>query len=171
MFFTVPALLVSALTVSAASVPQARNVLEARQSIAPISTSEINSFPPYAWFASTAYCKPSSTLAWNCGTNCDNNADFIPTASGGDGRDVQFCEYFLCFLVAMYSYVRSGYVGFSPSLNSVVVAHEGTNPESLYDDFFHILTNSLHPCQSCGSHGCGILPGELGFDPFPRYSF
>ena len=32
----------------------------------------------------------------------------------------------------MIYYCATGYVGYSPSLNTVVVAHQGTNPESLY---------------------------------------
>ncbi len=92
MFPTIVSLLLPVLAARAASVPAARSVLEARQSITPISTTQINSYTPYAWFASTAYCTPSQTLAWNCGTNCDGNPGFVTTASGGDGTEIQYCE-------------------------------------------------------------------------------
>ncbi|KAF8735127.1 hypothetical protein AX14_002690 [Amanita brunnescens Koide BX004] len=84
--------------------------LEPRESITPLSNAQITSFTPYTHFASTAYCQPKTTLTWSCGANCNANPDFIPVASGGDGGSVQFW-----------------YVGFSPSLSSVVVAHQGTD--------------------------------------------
>jgi len=85
-------------------------VLEARQSITTLTAAQIASFKPFTYFASTGYCSPSSTLAWNCGATCSANPDFIPVASGGDGSSVQFW-----------------YVGFSPSQNTVIVAHQGTD--------------------------------------------
>ncbi|KAJ3494733.1 hypothetical protein NLJ89_g10743 [Agrocybe chaxingu] len=42
--------------------------------------------------------------------NCNANPDFIPIASGGDGASVQFW-----------------YVGYSPSLGTIIVAHQGTD--------------------------------------------
>ncbi|KAF9581217.1 hypothetical protein BGW38_001851, partial [Lunasporangiospora selenospora] len=45
-----------------------------------------SAFTPYTHFASTAYCTPSTTEAWTCGTNCEANPDFAPVASGGDGE-------------------------------------------------------------------------------------
>ncbi|KAH9055743.1 lipase class 3 family protein [Lactarius vividus] len=108
-----------------------------RQDITPLSTSQISSFAPFAHFASTAYCDPSTTVNWSCGrallaafsttlcgydilmatllANCQANSDFVPTASGGDGDATQFW-----------------YVGFSPSQNnSVIVAHQGTDTSKL----------------------------------------
>jgi len=86
-----------------------------RQSgITSLSSGQVNSFNPFAHFASAAYCSPSVTANWQCGSNCRAESDFIPTTSGGDGSDVQFY-----------------YVGFSPSLNAVIVAHQGTNPEQI----------------------------------------
>ncbi|PPR00191.1 hypothetical protein CVT26_009043 [Gymnopilus dilepis] len=107
--FLVSALLFGLSVVQAVPAPE----LSKRQSITALSTSQINSYTPFTWFASAAYCSPSSTLAWNCGANCAANSDFIPVASGGDGTDVQFW-----------------YVGYSPSQKSVIVAHQGTDPSS-----------------------------------------
>ena len=64
-----------------------------RQTISVLSQSAIAAFKPYTHYASTGYCKPATTLAWNCGANCEANPTFEPVASGGDGDAVQFCEY------------------------------------------------------------------------------
>ncbi|KAF4593718.1 hypothetical protein EYR40_008508 [Pleurotus pulmonarius] len=101
-----------ATAVSAA--PTLETSLFARQAISTLSTAQIASFKPFSFFASAAYCQPARTLAWSCGANCNANADFIPTASGGDGSSTQFW-----------------YVGFSPSQNSVIVAHQGTDTSKI----------------------------------------
>lgn len=88
-----------------------------RQDITPLSTSQISSFAPFTRFASTAYCKPSTTINWSCGANCQENPDFLPVASGGDGDATQFW-----------------YVGFSPSQNTVIVAHQGTDTSEFFAD-------------------------------------
>ncbi|KAL4061893.1 Alpha/Beta hydrolase protein [Scleroderma yunnanense] len=105
MSFLLAIILIGASIVSAISV---------RQSITPLSTSQINSFTPYTYFASAAYCTATQTLAWNCGTNCQANSGFKPVASGGDGSSVQYW-----------------YVGYDPSLSTVIVAHQGTDPSKI----------------------------------------
>lgn len=86
-----------------------------RQAITPLSSSQMASFAPFTHFASTAYCNSSTTVNWSCGSNCQANPDFLPTASGGDGDATQFW-----------------YVGFSPSQNNtVIVAHQGTDTSKL----------------------------------------
>ncbi|TFK42078.1 lipase class 3 family protein [Crucibulum laeve] len=105
-----------------------------RQSITALSTAQISTFKPFTFFASTAACKPSTTLTWSCGANCNANADFIPVASGGDGASVQFW-----------------YVGFSPSQASVIVAHQGTDSSKIQADatdadaFLGTLDSTLFP--------------------------
>ncbi|KLO06124.1 lipase [Schizopora paradoxa] len=101
-------------------------VLEERQAIKTVSSSTVSLFKPYSHFASAAYCKPAATRNWTCGTNCEANPGFQPSASGGDGTDTQYW-----------------YVGYDPTLNTVVVAHQGTNPSSilsLLDDADILLT-------------------------------
>jgi len=39
-----------------------------RQSITPLTSSQINAFNPYSYYATVAYCPPAQTLAWNCGS-------------------------------------------------------------------------------------------------------
>ncbi|KAF4612438.1 hypothetical protein D9613_004374 [Agrocybe pediades] len=120
------ALLLSACSALAAPAPALTDISK-RQSITALTSSQISAFKPFTFFASTAYCQPANTLAWNCGANCNANADFIPTASGGDGSSVQFW-----------------YVGFSPSQGSVIVAHQGTDTSQIEADLTDaeaILTN------------------------------
>ena len=38
-----------------------------RQSITPLSSAQISSFTPFTFFASTAYCNPSTTINFSCG--------------------------------------------------------------------------------------------------------
>ncbi|KAF8637491.1 hypothetical protein AX17_002795 [Amanita inopinata Kibby_2008] len=90
---------------------------ERRQTITPLTTSQIDFYTPYSHFASAAYCDPSTTITWRCGAECDANSDFIPVASGGDGSNVQYW-----------------FVGYSPSLNSVIVAHQGTDVTKIEAD-------------------------------------
>ncbi|KAL0953903.1 hypothetical protein HGRIS_005070 [Hohenbuehelia grisea] len=107
---TVSILVAGTLGVIAAPAP----ALVTRQTISALSSSQIAAFRPFTFFASTAYCQPSNTLAWNCGANCNANPGFVPVASGGDGSSVQFW-----------------YVGFDPGHNSVIVAHQGTDTSKI----------------------------------------
>ena len=59
--------------------------------IVALSTAQVTAFRPYTHYASTGYCSPASTLAWDCGHNCMANPSFEPVASGGDGDLTQFC--------------------------------------------------------------------------------
>lgn len=82
--------------------------------VTPLTSEQVSAFKPFTFYASSAYCQPTTTINWTCGTTCEQNAGFIPTDSGGDGTDTQFW-----------------FVGFDTALNSVIVAHEGTNASSL----------------------------------------
>lgn len=86
----------------------------AGQGISPLTTSQIDYFTPYTYYASAAFCDPAKVLAWNCGANCQANPNFHPIASGGDGDAVQYW-----------------YVGYDPILDTVIVAHQGTNTSNL----------------------------------------
>ena len=83
------ALLVASLAAQAVALPLSAK----RQSISALSQSEIATFTPYTHYASAGYCKPATTLAWNCGANCQANPSFVPVASGGDSVVTQFCEF------------------------------------------------------------------------------
>ncbi|KAI5987111.1 Alpha/Beta hydrolase protein [Pisolithus albus] len=104
------------------------------QSITILDSSQIDSYTPYTYYASAGYCNATQTLAWDCGTNCDANSEFLPVSSGGNGDFVQYW-----------------YVGYDPSLESVIVAHQGTNPSDILplltdaDFFLSNLDSSLFP--------------------------
>jgi len=89
---------------------------------------------PFAFFSAAAYCSPELTANWTCGPNCDGVSGFEPTATGGDGVDVQFW-----------------FVGFHPPLNAIVVAHQGTDPKVILplvtdvDFFLKPLNSTLFP--------------------------
>jgi len=118
------AALFSALAVHpAAAAPS----LLARQSITTLSTSQIDVFTPYTWFASTGYCQPDTTLSWSCGANCNANPGFIPEASGGNGDSTQFW-----------------FVGYDPTLKEVIVSHQGTDSSKilpLIEDVDIVMSN------------------------------
>lgn len=57
-----------------------------------MSSTQVNAFTPYTYYASAGYCNPSVTETWTCGANCDANPGFKPIASGGDGSSTQFCS-------------------------------------------------------------------------------
>ncbi|KAF8347910.1 alpha/beta-hydrolase [Amanita rubescens] len=101
------------LVLSYAPFSLALPILRRQDSITALSASTIDALTPFTHFASAAYCPANETAVWQCGANCQapTNSDFVPTGSGGDGASVQFW-----------------YVGFSPSLKSVIVAHQGTDP-------------------------------------------
>ncbi|KAK0501698.1 alpha/beta-hydrolase [Armillaria luteobubalina] len=102
-----------------------------RVSLAVPTSLHAPAFKPYTFFASTGYCEPDATLAWNCGSNCEANSDFEPVASGGDGSDIQFCEIWLI-----------------KTHRTVIVAHQGTDPSQIEA----LLTDgdfALSPLDSC----------------------
>jgi len=88
-----------------------------RQALTALSSAQISAFTPYSFFAAAGYCSPSTTINWSCGADCNANPGFVPIASGGDGDDIQFW-----------------FVGFDPALSTVVVSHQGTDPDEILAD-------------------------------------
>ncbi|KAF5362154.1 hypothetical protein D9756_002150 [Leucocoprinus leucothites] len=111
--------------------------LEKRETF-PVSPAEIDSFRPYAIYAAVPQCKPTTLLAWNC-TKCLSNPQFTPVTVGGDGDVVQVW-----------------FVGYDPTLDSVIVSFQGTDISKLLplltdaDLFLTPLNPQLFP---------GISPG------------
>ncbi|KAL4069869.1 Alpha/Beta hydrolase protein [Scleroderma yunnanense] len=100
-----------------------------------MSSSQLTALAPYTEFARAAYCSPSIVQGWNCGEACSAVPGFQVTLTGGDGNAVQYY-----------------YVGYWPSQNTVVVAHQGTDPTQFYAD----LTNMDLPLTSPSST---LFPG------------
>ncbi|EJF64379.1 alpha/beta-hydrolase [Dichomitus squalens LYAD-421 SS1] len=109
---------VLAVPTSTLPVPQRR-----QENITPLARTQVSSFKPYTNYASTAYCEPANTLAWNCGPNCQANPSFIPIASGGDGVVTQFW-----------------FVGYDPTLNEIIVSHQGTDVSKIVPALTDALT-------------------------------
>lgn len=42
--------------------------IEKRASVTVLSSASIAALTPYTYYASTGYCSPAATLAWNCGS-------------------------------------------------------------------------------------------------------
>ena len=106
--------------------------LRVRQSITALTQSQIAAFTPYTWYASTGYCNASQTLVWDCGTNCEANPSFEPVASGGDGDSTQYCTWREGSACRAYTDGWSGFVGYDPNLDTVIVSHQGTDPDEMY---------------------------------------
>ncbi|KAF8508907.1 Alpha/Beta hydrolase protein [Gautieria morchelliformis] len=137
------AMILSALSLGLLSFTSAA-VLPRQGSVTAVSSAQINTFTPYTFFASAAYCNPSTTINWSCGANCNANPGFIPVASGGDGDVTQFW-----------------YVGFDPALNTVVVGHQGTDPTKLVADLTDadFFLTSLDQTMFPGTSGLEVHNG------------
>jgi len=112
-----PGLWKSRLTLAAASISGlvsttlAAPLLPRQAQLQALSQAEISAFKPFTFYASASYCEPEKLLSWTCGENCLQNPTFQPIAAGGDGGDVQFW-----------------FVGIDPTLQTIVVGHQGTDP-------------------------------------------
>ncbi|KAH8104577.1 alpha/beta-hydrolase [Cristinia sonorae] len=107
--------------VAAADVNVSELSTQAASVVTTLSSSQLASFAPFTQFARAAYCPSNEIASWNCGEACRANSGFQPTLTGGDGNDVQLF-----------------FVGYWPSQNSVVVAHQGTDPTQ----FLSVLTDA-----------------------------
>ncbi|KAG8883891.1 hypothetical protein FRB97_005729 [Tulasnella sp. 331] len=106
-----------------------------RACVAAVSTAVENSYTPYEWPPSAAYCTNGGS--WSArGSTCAANSNFIQYATGGDGDAT-----------------HHWYVGCSPSLESIIVPHEGTDPTQFLSDLTgtEILTAQLPSAQFHGT--------------------
>ncbi|KAG8951888.1 hypothetical protein FRC04_005580 [Tulasnella sp. 424] len=99
-------LFLAQIAVSALAAP----IVNERDGITAASASVISSYTPYIQLARAAYCTEGASV-WTCGAACNAISNFQIYAGGGDGAATP-----------------SWFVGWSSSLNSIVVAHEGTDP-------------------------------------------
>ena len=121
------------------------------QDIGFLSKGEVEEFKPYSFYAAAAYCDPSDILKWSCGgrchrltlkniwrliyglsscvgspVNCVGNSDFRLRLQVEMGTQSNFVRT----TITIYGGTNhgAGYVGWDPTLSSVIVAHQGTNP-------------------------------------------
>jgi len=148
LFATVAATaLLATMAVPTLAMPfDSESVLSKRQGLGVVSAvtaltdAQIASFVPFAQFARAAYCPV--TTGTSCGDACEANPGFDLTLNGGDGDDVQYW-----------------YVGYWPSEEAVVVAHEGTDPTQFLSDltdadfFLTDFDSSLFPGLPSGVQG------------------
>ncbi|KAI0632143.1 alpha/beta-hydrolase [Trametes polyzona] len=105
-----------------------------KRAVTALSSSQLASFAPFTQFARAAYCPSDKIKNWKCGQACDALPGFQPTLTGGDGNGVQL-----------------SFVGYWPQGNTVVVAHQGTDPVKFksaltdIDFFFDDLDTKLFP--------------------------
>jgi hypothetical protein len=80
--------------------------------------------------------EPVLMLRFPCPAHCQATPNFELYANGGDGNDVQFCAHVhqavnLLFLVVCILILSTGFVGYDKAINSIIVAHQGTNIKKL----------------------------------------
>ncbi|KAI0345760.1 alpha/beta-hydrolase [Trametopsis cervina] len=88
-----------------------------RQGVSTLSSSALSAITPFIQFARAAYCPSSKIQNWSCGQACDALPGVDITLTGGDGNSVQLF-----------------FVGYWSDQNSIVVAHEGTDPVAFLSD-------------------------------------
>jgi hypothetical protein len=111
-----------------------------------VPQAEVDSFNPGAHFAAASFCDLGLTQTWTCGKHCDATPGFVTSLVGGDGGDTPKCELSMSMsnsvLQTHYHHITTRiiidspwaslvYVGFDPTSNSVVVAHQGTDPSKI----------------------------------------
>ncbi|KAL9711964.1 hypothetical protein Ac2012v2_005038 [Leucoagaricus gongylophorus] len=110
---------IAACTLIAGTVAAPSIILKKRD-VTTLSRDDLNGLAPYTQFARATYCPTSDLKNWSCGDACEALPGFQPTLVGGDGNAIQ-----------------NFFVGYWPDQNTVVVAHEGTDPTQ----FLSILTD------------------------------
>ncbi|KAG6809566.1 hypothetical protein H0H92_015749 [Tricholoma furcatifolium] len=87
-----------------------------------LSSDSVNAqFLRPAQFSRVAYCSSAAVTSWQCGTPCQSlNADVEVLQAGGVGLLMLFdCK---------------DYIAYDPATESVVVAHQGTDPSNFLSD-------------------------------------
>jgi hypothetical protein len=121
-----------------------------RQDITTLSPTQVDAFAQITHFASAAYCDSSITRTWNCGsafTHCPTLErllePMLPQPIVKRFRTLNQLQLEATAVIPSFvseqtttdavvmSLTPSGYVGSSPSLNTVIVAHQGTDPKKL----------------------------------------
>ncbi|KAG9018753.1 hypothetical protein FRB90_010061 [Tulasnella sp. 427] len=101
------------------------SVQKVKVQVTALPNADIDAFVPYTRLASASYCSTAQIKNWTCGQHCGALPGMVIYDAGGNNQDVPFW-----------------YVGYLPSLQSAVVAHQGTTPSELksvlVDTTFHL---------------------------------
>ncbi|KLO06115.1 alpha/beta-hydrolase [Schizopora paradoxa] len=106
-----------------------------RASITTLSSDTVDSYKPYAFYSSTAYCSPESIMNWDCGENCNANPHFRPNKTGGDGIRAPFW-----------------YMGYDSILNTIIISHHGAAPGEMQKSL-HLESNGSNRLSSLNIAG------------------
>jgi len=134
--FSLSLVLFSAVSAVLAAPLRGSQPIRTRQDVGvtSLTANDLNSLDSFTQFARAAYCPADKLMTWDCGEACEANPNFEVSLAGGWGNAIQFF-----------------FVGFYPKTNSVIVAHQGTDPLALKS----VLTDLL------------IAKGELNQTLFP----
>ncbi|KAH7911717.1 Alpha/Beta hydrolase protein [Hygrophoropsis aurantiaca] len=120
------------------AIPTLAPPVQARSEVTVVTTmtsAQTAALAPYTEFARAAYCSPDIVQGWDCGEACEAVPGVEISLTGGDGDSIQYY-----------------YVGYWPSENSVVVAHQGTDPTQFLSD----LTDADIPMENLNAT---LFPG------------
>ena len=86
-----------------------------------------------ALYANAAYCSAGSVKSWSCGATCEALGDIQVALTGGDNKEVPDCkwEVHLSKNHCCSYFSAPVFIAFDPSIQSVVVATQGTDPTQL----------------------------------------
>ncbi|KAG1770893.1 Alpha/Beta hydrolase protein [Suillus placidus] len=133
LFFSSASSVMFACILHVAAVPRPARPAMRRADVSVVtqmSSIQLADLAPYTEFARAAYCSPTIVTGWQCGQACEAVPGFEVSLTGGDDNSIQYY-----------------YVGYWPTENTVVVAHEGTDPTQLLSDLTdaNVLMERLDP--------------------------
>jgi hypothetical protein len=104
-----------------------------------------------ALYSNAAYCSAGSVKSLSCGATCEALGDIKVAFTGGDNKEVPACKWeFHLSKNHCYSYfLKPVFIAFDPSIQSVVVATQGTEPTELLSILtdLEFLQDPLNPAN------------------------
>ncbi|KAG1772392.1 Alpha/Beta hydrolase protein [Suillus occidentalis] len=126
-FFSSASSLILTCILQAAAVPHPAPPVMRREDVSIVtqmSSVQLADLAPYTEFARAAYCSPITVTGWECGRTQSHPTLFL--SQGATDNSIQYY-----------------YVGYWPTKNTVVVAHEGTDPTQLTPRFSPVSIGSV----------------------------
>jgi len=86
-----------------------------------------------ALYSNAAYCSADSVKSLSCGATCEALGDIKVSFTGGDNKKVPACnwEFYLSQNHCYSHFLKPVFIAFDSSIQSVVVATQGTEPTEL----------------------------------------